>query len=66
MSNEYFDWKQDVDYYTDAVKEDFNKQYPEFNADKDKDSFINYLILRMYNDGVPAEEPVYDEEGNLL
>lgn len=50
MSNELKDWLEDVRGYQKAVREDFEKDY----EDTSDNSFIEYLLMRMYYANVPA------------
>ena len=60
MSNEYLDWKAEVDAYEKAVHEDFlaqRNEFPPSTGENIDEEFIAYLLSRMRNEGLPEKEP---------
>lgn len=55
MSNEYKDWIEDVNWFKKKILEDFQKKYPLLEHPEQKDSFINYLLMRMYYVDFPID-----------
>ena len=60
MSNETKDYLEEIESYNKAVYKDFLEQNPDYTTWDHKHityEFINYLLSRMYHEGIPEKEP---------